>query len=152
MTELLPEDGRIFVDERGASLPYDVWDLATWKRFVPLDDTRTAALARSLEQARRFREELRNTPLPLTPVVIAGDCVPTAERVLVRDDGTFAFYPGELTDETLRSVIFEPGDGTVPISSARGDMQPTVLCSGHQGLAADPHVHRAILRALRDDR
>lgn len=40
-------------------------------------------------------------------IVIAGDCVPTAIRVLAR-------------------------------------------CDGHQGIAADPSVHRAIIRALRE--
>ncbi|HEX7151515.1 MAG TPA: hypothetical protein VF618_08515 [Thermoanaerobaculia bacterium] len=149
ITELLPENGRIFIDPSGAALPYDVWELATWTRFVPLDARHTAALARSLANARAFRDELRNTPMPLTPTVIAGDCVPTARRVLVRGDNTFVFYPGELTDAALRDVLFEPGDGTVPISSARGDAATMTLCDGHQGIAADPHVHRAILRALR---
>jgi hypothetical protein len=47
--------------------------------------------------------------------------------------------------------MFEPGDGTIPVSSAAATAQPQLFCDGHQGLAADPSVHRAIVRILREE-
>lgn len=142
--ELLPEDGRIFVDEEGKALDVDVWDAAIWK----------ADVAPMLASARKLRDELRGAPLPahVKVTVIAGDCVPTTRRVLLRRDGSFAFYPGDLREDErhLVNILFEPGDGTVPISSARGDGEALIVCDGHQGIAADPTVHRALIRALRE--
>lgn len=132
--ELLPEDGRIFVDEEGRPLDRDVWQ--------------------GHAAARRFRDRLRDAPMPkdVDVHVIAGDCVPTARRVLARRDGTYAFYPGELrpTEKQLAAILFEPGDGTVPISSATAGGDALVVCDGHQGIATDPSVQRAILRIVRE--
>ena len=141
--ELLPDDGRIFVDSRGAPLNIDLWDAKTWN----------ADVAPMLAAARELREELRAKPLPprVKVTVIAGDCVPTARRVLVRADGTFAFYPSDLRigEQHLAGVLFEPGDGSVTATSARGNGEAMLVCDGHQGIAADPTVHRALVRALR---
>jgi pimeloyl-ACP methyl ester carboxylesterase len=136
--ELLPEDGRVFIDEEGRRLDRDLWDPASW----PLD------VRARLEAARAFRDELRTKTVIPRLTVIAGDCVPTAKRILQRRDGTYAFYPDELRDaeRPLASSLFEPGDGTVPVSSAGEAM---LFCDGHQGIAADPSVHRAVIRALR---
>jgi hypothetical protein len=136
--ELLPDDGRVFIDEAGRPLDRDLWDPASW----PLD------VRARLEAARAFRNELRTKKTSAKLTVIAGDCVPTAKRILQRRDGTYAFYPGDLRDEErhLAPLLFEPGDGTVPVSSAGEAM---LFCDGHQGLAADPSVHRAVIRALR---
>lgn len=138
--ELLPEDGRVFVDEGGRSIDRDLWDAASW----PFD------VARQLPAARTFRNALGTPNARVT--VLAGDCVPTAVRVLARSDGTYAFYPDDLRkgEEHLASILFEPGDGTVPVSSAKAAGQALLFCDGHQGLAADPSVHRAIIRALRE--
>lgn len=135
--ELLPEDGRVFVDEEGRPLPRDLWNPADW----PLD------VAAQLAAAREFRRALR--PPRANVTAIAGDCVPTARRILQRKDGTYAFYPDDLreTERHLASILFEPGDGTVPVSSAG---EALLFCDGHQGIAADPSVHRAIIRALRE--
>lgn len=136
--ELLPDDGRVFIDETGRSLDRDLWDPASW----PLD------VRQQLAAARAFRDELRTKPVTAKLTVIAGDCVPTAKRILQRGDGTYAFYPDDLRDgeRQLASLLFEPGDGTVPVSSAGEAM---LFCDGHQGIAADPSVHRAMIRALR---
>jgi len=136
--ELLPDDGRVFIDEAGHPLARDLWDPASW----PVD------VRAQLEAARAFRNELRTKPVTARLTVIAGDCVPTAKRILQRRDGTYAFYPGDLREHErpLASLLFEPGDGTVPVSSAGEAM---LFCDGHQGLAADPSVHRAMIRALR---
>ena len=138
--ELLPENGRVFVDEEGKPLDRDLWDPQAW----PFDVTP------HLAEARAFRSELRGPNARVT--VLAGDCVPTAIRVLARRDGTYAFYPDELREHErhLHDVLFEPGDGTVPVSSARAGGEAMLFCDGHQGIAADPHVHRAIIRALRE--
>lgn len=138
--ELLPEEGRVFVDEEGQPLDRDLWEPDGW----PFD------VSRQLASARAFRNELRAPRARVT--VIAGDCVPTAIRVLARRDGTYAFYLDELREDEqhLAEILFEPGDGTVPVSSAKAGGQALLFCDGHQGIAADPSVHRAIIRALRE--
>jgi pimeloyl-ACP methyl ester carboxylesterase len=152
--ELLPEEGAVFVDASGNALDLDLWSPATWQRLGVYGAAVHPLFAASLARARSFRERLRAAPLPagVAVHVIAGDCVPTARRVLVRDDGTYAFYPDELRagEERLRHAMFEPGDGTIPLSSAASMTRPELFCDGHQGLAADPSVHRAIVRILRE--
>ncbi len=151
--ELLPEEGRVFVDESGSALDLDLWSPVTWARLGLYDAGLQPVFAASLARARTFRDRLRDAPLPpgVAIHVIAGDCVPTARRVIARSDGTFAFYPGELqpAEERLRPVVFEPGDGTIPLSSAAALARPEIFCDGHQGIAADPSVHRALLRIFR---
>ena len=136
--ELLPEDGRVFVDEEGKPLDRDLWDPASWP--LPVRE--------QLANARAFRDELRSKRIAAKLTVLAGDCVPTARRILQRRDGTYAFYPDDLRERErhLAPLLFEPGDGTVPVSAAGEAM---LFCDGHQGIAADPSVHRAMIRALR---
>lgn len=140
--ELLPDEGRVFVDEEGRALERDLWDARSWEIDV----------AAQLESARRFRDEIRTRPLPphVRVTTLAGDCVPTARRLLQRRDGSFVFYRDELREgeRHLEPALFEPGDGTIPVSSA-GD-EAMLFCDGHQGIAADPSVHRALIRALRE--
>lgn len=151
--ELLPEKGTIFIDESGKALDLDVWSPETWQRLALYDPALHPAFAASLARARAFRDRLRDAPLPagVAVHVIAGDCVPTARVVIARADRTFAFYPDELRpdESTLRSHVFEPGDGTIPLSSAAALSEPEIVCDGHQGIASDPTVHRAMLRILR---
>jgi hypothetical protein len=146
--ELLPEDSRVLIDENGRAIDRDLWTAEGWSGIqrVPQEQ---------LARARQLRDEIRDTPMPpqVRTSVIAGDCVATARRVLMRRDGTFAFYPDELRagEQQLAPMLFEPGDGTVPVSSATaGNGGAMVVCDGHQGIAADPTVHRAILRTLRE--
>ena len=150
--ELLPESGKIFIDESGKALDLDVWSPATWQRLALFDAAQQPAFAASLTRARAFRDRLRDAPMPAGVAlhVIAGDCVPTARVVIARADRTFAFYPDELrpSEAALRSIVFEPGDGTIPLSSAAALAEPEIVCDGHQGIAADPTVHRAVLRIL----
>jgi pimeloyl-ACP methyl ester carboxylesterase len=136
--ELLPENGRVFIDEEGKPLDRDLWDPDAW----PFD------VRAQLANARAFRNELREKRVAAKLTVIAGDCVPTARRILQRRDGTYAFYPDDLREHErhLAPILFEPGDGTVPVSAAGEAM---LVCDGHQGIAADPTVHRAMIRALR---
>jgi len=143
--ELLPEDGRFLVDEQGQPVNRNLWIPVGWSGIAEVSPE-------ILANAHALREELRRAPVPASVQVsrIAGDCVATARRVLMRPDGTFVFYPSELTENerNLEPALFEPGDGTVPISSAGRDA--FTVCDGHQGIAADPSVHRAILRTLRE--
>ena len=143
LLELLPEDGRFLV---GRDL--DLWRAEDWHTLRGHEQHLDAAFARSLADARRFRDELARAPVPQgTKVyVIAGDCVSTARKALARDDGTFAFYRSELRENERHLIdeMFVPGDGTVP-----SDGDGLLLCDGHQGIAADPHVHRALVRILR---
>src|SRR2546423_3957821 len=142
--ELLPENGRFLVGEDGKLIDRDFWTFEGWKGIQRVSPE-------ILANARGLRDELRRTPMPsnVRVSVIAGDCVATARRVLMRPDGGYVFYPGELTadERRLEPLLFEPGDGTVPISSAG---EGFTVCDGHQGIAADPTVHRAILRTLRE--
>jgi pimeloyl-ACP methyl ester carboxylesterase len=153
--ELLPDDGVVFIDEAGRPLDLDLWSATAWTSLGIDFGSREALFAASLARARDFRRRLHDAPLPpgIALTVLAGDCVPTARRILVRQDGTFLFYPREVrsNEEPLRARLFEPGDGTVPVSSAQAlDARVQLFCDGHQGIAADPNVHRAILRIVRE--
>jgi hypothetical protein len=151
--ELLPDNGRFVVDESGAPIDFDAWRAQDWSRFVALDEARQRAFARSIDNARTLRNQLRDTPMPhdVKFDVIAGDCVETAIRVIARTDGSYVFYPSELREKekSLHRKLFELGDGTVPVSSATAGEPALLFCDGHQGIAADPNVHRALLRILR---
>lgn len=148
--ELLPENGRFVVGPDGSPVDFDAWTAGSWS---PIG---APVRGEYLERARHLRSELGDAPMPaaVRATVIAGDCVPTARAALRREDGSMAFYPGELRpgEDHLRAILFEPGDGTVPVSSASGEVVPLLFCDGHQGIAADPNVHRAVLRALGRDR
>jgi pimeloyl-ACP methyl ester carboxylesterase len=138
--ELLPEDGRFLIDENGQPIDFDVWDPASWARIGVTIDPELLAAAR--------RRPVSN----VKTYVLAGDCVPTTKRVLRRKDGTYAFYLEELREpeKRLAGVMFEPGDGTVPVSSATAGGDAFLFCDGHQGIATDPNVHRAFVRLLRE--
>ena len=148
--ELLPEDGRFLVDENGRASDFDAWQPESWRHIIHT----TPAFERSIREARAFRDELRSTALPRSVKfsVFTGDCVATARRALMRRDGSFVFYPGELREgeRHLSAVLFEPGDGTVPISSARAGEDAQLFCDGHQGIAADPNVQHTLIRTLRE--
>jgi pimeloyl-ACP methyl ester carboxylesterase len=146
VAELLPQDGKFLVDEQGNTIDRDLWTSEGWNGIqrAPLQ----------LAAARTLRDALATRPMPpgVRMSVIAGDCVATAHRVLMRRDGSFAFYPSELlpSERALEPILFEPGDGTTSISSATSGSEAMVVCDGHQGIAADPTVHRAIIRTLRE--
>jgi pimeloyl-ACP methyl ester carboxylesterase len=150
--ELLPEDGRFLVNPDGTSVEFDAWNRESWRRFGRSEPS----FGKLLESARRFRDELRTSAIPqqVKVTVLAGDCVPTAKRVLSRPDGSFVFYRSELreNEKSLAKTLFEPGDGTVPISSAGAEGDVLLFCDGHQGLAADPNVHRALIRIVFGER
>lgn len=148
--ELLPEDGRFLVDESGRTTDFDAWRPQSWRSIIHS----TPAFERSIVDARRFRDELRAAAMPpnVRVSVIAGDCVATARRALMRSDGSFVFYPGELrgSERSLERELFEAGDGTVPISSARAGADALLFCDGHQGIATDPDVVHTVIRTLRE--
>jgi pimeloyl-ACP methyl ester carboxylesterase len=157
--ELLPENGRVFIDEEGKPLDRDLWDAQSWRTDKPVcpdspektdrrDCLSSTLLRAQLANARAFRDELKSKRSSAKVTVLAGDCVPTARRILARRDGTYAFYPDDLRpgERHLAPILFEPGDGTIPVSAAG---EATLFCDGHQGIAADPSVHRAMIRALR---
>lgn len=172
MLEMLPEDGHFLLDEEGNSIDADLWKAEDWKRlelglFIPgvakrirrensaeRYDLLVRSFGRSLDRARALRDALRR-PLPESVVVenVAGDCVPTAHHALRRRDGTLAFYRDELraSEKNLIDRMVESGDGSVTVTSATGGNQQrsALFCDGHQALASDPHVHRAMIRVLR---
>jgi pimeloyl-ACP methyl ester carboxylesterase len=154
--ELFPENGAIFIDASGRTVEGDLWNTDTWTRLAKHDRSLHPSFGASIARARALRRELRDTPLPANVQlhVLAGDCVATARRVLARGDGSYVFYPDELasSEQSLRPLLFEPGDGTVPLSSASSMQPPELFCDGHQDIAADPAVHRALIRILAEGR
>ena len=169
--EFLPSNGSFLVDESGAAVDADLWNIEDWKKlgislYEPkrrasliaergekFYETITRAFAKSIERAATVRKALaRPFPENVGVHVIAGDCVPTAERVLLRKDGSFVFYPYELRPEekaVLDKQLFGGGDGSITVSSAKSQVaQVETYCYGHQGMAGDPHVHRGMIRAL----
>jgi len=155
ITELLPEDGRFLADERGRILDRDLWEPSAWNDLLALDERHRRAFAYSLAHARAFRDRMNRASMPaaIDVRILAGDCVPTARRVLLRTDRTFAFYLNDLRpgEEGLTKILFEPGDGTVPVSSARNGSDAELFCDGHQGIATGPNVVRSIVRTLREE-
>ncbi len=81
VAELLPEDGRFLVDEHGRTMNHDLWSAEGWKQIQ-------RAAPHQLAAARSLRDALRSHPMPpqIRVSVIAGDCVATARRVLMRND------------------------------------------------------------------
>jgi hypothetical protein len=146
--ELFPEDGRFVVDSEGQRTLFDVWRPETWP-----SESLGLPITEHVRAARALRDSLSSVPMPpsLQVTILAGDCVPTATRILRRANGSYVFYPEELTldEQTLARRLFEPGDGTVPVSSSAPNGGAELFCDGHQGIATDPNVHRALIRVLR---
>ena len=164
-TTLLDSDGSRRTIELGTidswrDLGRGIFDPVVREEIVEREGAEGLALReRAFEQllgaGSRFRD-LVGRPLPAEVHVttILGDCVPTVARVVARPDGSFVFYPDQLSrdERYLLPDAFGPGDGTVAASSAEpveGDL--VRLCSGHQGLAMDPAAHRNMLRALLEE-
>jgi len=155
--ELLPFDSYA-IDESGEAIDLskiDQWKkygLAIWNSPSP-DEALERRFAELLERSRRFQQALASRPALVPTDTIAGDCIPTVKKVLVRDDGSIVLYERELLPKEVSKFddLFGPGDGSILTSSAEGDdPSPTYLCSGHFGLASDPDAVRAILRLLVD--
>ncbi|MDX1582001.1 MAG: hypothetical protein R3338_00200 [Thermoanaerobaculia bacterium] len=166
--EVLPHDPIMLIHPDGRKEEADLHDPEIWRDLeIGLFDPATRMLfeheqdwskridsfERELDRAESFRRMML-TPVPsgVKVLTVLGDCVPTVDRLLVRSDRSFVFYPDELLPEErdLLSELFAPGDGTVAASSATplDGEDELILCSGHQGLATDPATHRAIIRAL----
>lgn len=155
--ELLPFDSYA-VGENGQSIDLSTieqwkkYKLAIWSAPNP-DPALERRFAELLDRTKRFQQALASRPKLVPTDMIAGDCVPTVKRVLVRDDGSIVLYQRELLPKEIDrfNELFGPGDGSILTSSAEGDdPSPTYLCTGHFGLASDPDAVRAILRLLVD--
>jgi hypothetical protein len=125
-----------------------VWRPETWP-----SESSGLPITEHVRAARALRDALASVPMPpsVQVTILAGDCVPTATRILRRANGSYVFYPEELTpvEQPLARKLFEPGDGTVPVSSSAPNGGAELFCDGHQGIATDPNVHRALIRVLR---
>jgi len=170
VTEFLPADGRFLVDAEGKSIDADLWDLESWKRLqLSIFDPRRVEeykrqhsphawdllagnFANSLKHGKAFSRAMsRPVPAGIGLQIIASDCLPTVKRVLMRPDRTVVIYPGELkeSERPLLGSLFQPGDGSMLLSSVKGaEQNVSVLCVVHQHIAEDRDARRAILRAL----
>lgn len=156
LPQLLPDRPVTLFSETGEARPVDFRQMSGWHESGLIDgaDNRLLrAWERSLAEAREWRAEFRRALPPRVRVTrIAGDCVPTPARPILRSDGTWAFYERDLRPEERRlgAMMLAPGDGTVTSASASaGDPTTLRFCDGHQGLASSPQVHRALVRTLR---
>jgi len=131
------------IDENGDSLPDDLFDGATWRRyrwsvFEPEAGARVRARHGAggeryvealhryfdyrLERARRFAWML-STQEPATPiryVLFGGNCAPTPARLLLERDGDQSvarMYPDTVRHRKVgvryEELMLEPGDGRV---------------------------------------
>jgi hypothetical protein len=169
IAEMLPEAQFPLVDEDGRPVAFDVWSAADWREFrfgVYSDGVKASLEGRddewlaieqgfreSLARAARLRAALRTRPFPygVRVTALAGDCIPTAQRILLRADRTLAFYPSELRpgEKGLERVLFGPGDGSISTASATAQTSRSeFFCRGHQGIASDAGAHEAMLTAL----
>lgn len=151
--EMLPA-GPFAVDPMGVTIDLDSaarWKerrLAIWRNATP-DPSREHRFAELLERRAMLQRALATLETDGRIHAIAGDCVPTIERIVVRHDGTASFYPSQLQRDEEHLARFVPGDGSVTAKSATAiDSTPALICIGHQGLVSDPDAIRAMLRAL----
>lgn len=169
IAEMLPAARFPFVDETGRAIGVDIWNADVWRtlRFGIYSDGAKESIVQcggdwsaveqgfraSLARAARLREALRERAFPpgMLVTALAGDCIPTAQRVLLRADHTLAFYPSELLphEHSLESVLFAPGDGSIEAASATAQTSRSeFFCRGHQGIASDAGAQEAMLGAL----
>lgn len=145
------------VSLRGRTLERDVFDVDTWRTyqwsiFSPHVRRRIAQqpkiwaspdvfdrwFEKWLERARRFTWSLMvpaGRVKLVEPLLLGGDCVPTPRRLVIEDLGGESH--ARLTPEQIvhpihgvdyESLMYEPGDGKVTLSSLLGrqKMDPTV--------------------------
>ena len=168
--ELLPDDGRVLIDETGNVLPRDLWDAETWRNsklsifaesiaesarkagHAELHRTLVETFPERLRRARAAHQQLRHAIESLKDLtMIYGDCVPTARFALLRQGGTLAFYEHQLSQKelSLKPKMFTFGDGSVASTSASSAAgEKIALCDGHFAIALDRSTHRAMIRAL----
>jgi pimeloyl-ACP methyl ester carboxylesterase len=141
--QLLPRGDGLVLDERGAPMDLDLFDVEVWDRndwgllapesdrylrwFLPEVDDRAErrrlarqALANVLERTRRFHAAI-DRPVPDCPVdlrLFAADTEPTLARVRMVTRG------GKLVPEFDGDELMAPGDATVTRRSALGDLSP----------------------------
>lgn len=135
---LPPAEKKIFLDKKGDEVPLDLYQAATWEENswgIFREDQRVflqfllgknylvkakAHLQRVLARARAFQKALNRSPGSLPPSEIylfASNTIPTLSRARAefrRDQFHLSFQGDDL---------MEPGDGTVPFSSALGDQR-----------------------------
>jgi pimeloyl-ACP methyl ester carboxylesterase len=136
--QLLPAGGRRFIDGDGRPLEADLHDPANWVRnrwsvFDPRARTEPGEVAgmqrflqAALDRARAFRDALdRDTgrPSPVPIHLFGSDCVPTLDRVILRQtsEGPVTAFevggPLEVDAGPIESLMFSPGDGSVTARS-----------------------------------
>jgi pimeloyl-ACP methyl ester carboxylesterase len=149
--DMLPHpDERIFVDEAGAPLAYDLYDPATWQRLAL--DAVASDLGPRLRRARRLHESNQRAGAAVDSFVIGSRHLLTAARCVV--EGGRARMPACEPPKGDPGTLYEPGDDTVPARSLcalpglrEGSFWP-VKVRGHRLLPSEPEVHRLVLEAL----
>lgn len=147
--QLLPRGEGLVVDEGGAPMDVDLFDVDVWERndwglFAPeaerflewfLPDVESAperrararaAVANVLARTRRFHRAI-DRPAPGCPVemrLFAADTEPTIARVRMLERG------GKLVPTFDDADLYEPGDATVTRRSALADLRPQTAAEG----------------------
>jgi pimeloyl-ACP methyl ester carboxylesterase len=151
--QLLPDDGRShFVDPVGRPVAADLFAARDWSRngwsvfggngreraragalAATLghggDDVRLRYLQLALDRARGFRRAIDAVPAedpPLPVYVFGSDCVPTLDRVILKETaaGTVTLFDDESSPDRsvprMERLLLAPGDGTVTAESLLG--------------------------------
>ncbi len=175
--QLLPPAGSgALVDARGATLPDEVQDAATWEKygwgpFAPAEagsEAEREFTRAALQRARAVHDALSRpaaSPCPVPVYVLGGDCLLTSSRA-VAGEGPPGTPPRlEARTRTEQELLFEPGDGRVTRFSLLGAHLPGASApdadsgyaettrvffgsSDHHGLYADPAFQSVLLRLL----
>src|SRR5262249_15484148 len=117
-----------------SSEPYDLYDVATWRRLrmsVFRDDaddpTWIPVVAKRLANARATCELLDRASAPRRLVCICGTGLPTQMKIVVREGR--AWMPGEGRTASMPEEALADGDGTLTVeaSSAWTGAKPEVV-------------------------
>jgi hypothetical protein len=149
-------DERVFVDEKGAAAPHDLFAPATWRSLKLCSED--VDVARRLEVARRVRDSIEMSTHHPPARVIGGQHLPTPRAAVVTRDGRLVLPPCTTRPSgRLMRHLYEPGDGLVSrrsLTAVPGLVESQVrhaTPAQHRELPSDPEVHRLVLEALIDE-
>jgi hypothetical protein len=148
----------VFVDERGRTLDYDLYDPEVWIKLGiagGLKDINVRDFGDRLTRARRLHDAFDRAPQghPDT-FVIGGRHLPTRARFLVaRGRAILPPCDPDPNDPTI-CFTYTPGDSALPEASLMAvpgleeERLWLVTPKAHHLIPADPDVHRLVLEAL----
>jgi pimeloyl-ACP methyl ester carboxylesterase len=145
-------DEPLFVDDRGARVPLDLYDERTWRETGLLEEA-VPELQDGLDRARAAHRALDVAPAG-DAFVIGARHLPTPARVVLLRGKAHVPPPAPRRDDPFVGFTYLPGDGELSEASLRAvpGLDEKRLWwatpAAHARLPADPLVHRYVLEGL----